>query len=162
MSCDRLARSRSSKVQPTLRRRRSSGGTLAAIATQRARRFTSTFFLMSPDPVESNPANYSVILENHRVRVLKYHDEPGTLTLPHDHPDSVMITASSFRRRLIQGERTAEMDIPAGRAMWLAAQSHAGHNIGETDTDVFFVELKEPAPAGNSASTGALGPVDAS
>jgi len=117
---------------------------------------------MSPDPVESNPANYSVILENHRVRVLKYHDEPGTLTLPHDHPDSVMITASSFRRRLIQGERTAEMDIPAGRAMWLAAQSHAGHNIGETDTDVFFVELKEPAPAGNSASTGALGPVDVS
>jgi hypothetical protein len=116
---------------------------------------------MSPDPVETNPNNYSVVFENERVRVLKYHDEPGTLTLPHDHPDSVMITASSFRRELIQGERTAEVEIPAGRAMWLAAQSHAGHNIGETDTEVFFVELKEPAPVANSAGADALGPVDA-
>ncbi|MBC7297405.1 MAG: cytoplasmic protein [Demequina sp.] len=113
---------------------------------------------MSPDPVATNPKHYSVVFENERVRVLKYHDEPGTLTLPHDHPDSVMITASSFRRELIQGERKAEVDLPAGRAVWLAAQSHAGHNIGETDTDVFFVELKEPAPAGISAGTDALGP----
>ena len=44
--------------------------------------------------------------------------------------------------------------------MWLAAQSHAGHNIGDTDTEVFFVELKEPAPAGSSARADALGPVD--
>lgn len=117
---------------------------------------------MSPDPVETNPANYSVMFENDRVRVLKYHDVPGTVTLPHDHPDSVMITASSFRRELIHGERTAEVEIPAGRAMWLAAQSHAGHNIGETDTDVFFVELKEPAPDGRSASAAPLGPVDGS
>ncbi len=114
---------------------------------------------MSTDPVETNPQNYSVIFENERVRVLKYHDEPGTLTLPHDHPDSVMITASNFRRELIQGERTAEVDLPAGRAMWLAAQSHAGHNIGETDTDVFFVELKEPAPTSSAVETDPLGPV---
>lgn len=115
---------------------------------------------MSPDPVESNPDHYSVIFENERVRVLKYHDVPGTLTLPHDHPDSVMITASNFRRELIQGERKAEVELPAGRALWLAAQSHAGHNIGDTDTDVLFVELKEPAPAGGAAAVNALGPVD--
>jgi len=114
---------------------------------------------MSPDPVETNPDHYSVIFENERVRVLKYHDVPGTFTLPHDHPDSVMITASSFRRELIQGERRAEVEIPAGRAMWLAAQSHAGHNIGDTDTDVFFVELKEPAPPWGGAATDALGPL---
>lgn len=92
--------------------------------------------------------------------MLKYHDEPGTLTLPHDHPDSVMITASSFRRELIQGDRMVEVELPAGRAVWLAAQSHAGHNIGETDTDVFFVELKEPAPLGSGAATEALGPIN--
>jgi len=45
--------------------------------------------------------------------------------------------------------------------MWLAAQSHARHNIGETDTEVFLVELKEPAPVANSAGADALGPVDA-
>lgn len=91
--------------------------------------------------------------------MLKYHDEPGTLTLPHDHPDSVMITASSFRRELIQGDRMVEVELPAGRAVWLAAQSHAGHNIGETDTDVFFVELKEPAPPGSGAAMEALDPM---
>ncbi len=115
--------------------------------------------VMTIDPVASNPDHYSVLFENERIRVLKYHDKPGTLTLPHDHPDSVMITASSFRRELIQGDRRAEVELPAGRAMWLAAQSHAGHNIGETDTDVFFVELKEPAPASNVAGMDALGPV---
>lgn len=114
---------------------------------------------MSPDPVETNPRHYSVVFENDRVRVLKYHDEPGTLTLPHDHPDSVMITMSSFRRELIQGEHRAEVDIPTGRAMWLAAQSHAGHNIGTTDTDVFFVELKEPAPGGPPTGGASLGPL---
>lgn len=114
---------------------------------------------MSADPVETNPDHYSVIFENDRVRVLKYHDVPGTVTLPHDHPDSVMITASSSRRELIQGERKGEVELPAGKAVWLAAQSHAGHNIGETDTDVYFVELKEPASAASATSSDALGPV---
>ena len=115
--------------------------------------------VMTIDPVASNPDHYSVLFENERVRALKYHDNPGTLTLPHDHPDSVMITASRFRRELIQGDRRAEVELPAGRAAWLAAQSHAGHNIGETDTEVFFVELKEPAPSGSGAAVDALGPV---
>jgi len=115
---------------------------------------------MMIDPVASNPDHYSVLFENERVRVLKYHDEPGTLTLPHEHPDSVMITASSFRRELIQGDRKAEVELPAGRAVWLPAQSHAGHNIGETDTDVFFVELKEPSPVDAAAAGRTLGPVD--
>ncbi len=115
---------------------------------------------MSLDPVETNPDHYSTIFENDRVRVLKYHDVPGTLTLPHDHPDSVMITASSFRRELIQGVRRAEVELPAGKAMWLAAQSHAGHNIGETDTDVYFVELKEPSPMEGASASDALGPIE--
>src|SRR5680860_152713 len=115
--------------------------------------------VMMIDPVASNPDHYSVLFENERVRVLKYHDKPGTVTRPHDHPDSVMITASSFRRELIQGDRRAEVELPAGRAMWLAAQSHAGHNIGETDTDVFFVELKEPAPVAGASGMNPLGPV---
>jgi len=114
---------------------------------------------MSPDPVETNPNHYSVVFENERVRVLRYHDVPGTLTLPHDHPDSVMITASGFRRELIQGDRKVEVELPSGKALWLAAQSHAGHNIGETDTEVFFVELKEPSPAVSATGTDALGPV---
>jgi hypothetical protein len=45
-------------------------------------------------------------------------------------------------------------------ARWLDAQEHSGHNIGDTETHVIFVELKEPRPVNVSAST-RLGPVDA-
>ena len=114
---------------------------------------------MSSDPTESNPRHYRTILENDRVRVLEYSDQPGDNTTPHRHPDSVMITLSSFRRRLQAGDREAEVELEAGVARWLDAQEHSGHNIGGTETHVIFVELKEPRPATGPAST-RLGPVD--
>jgi hypothetical protein len=55
------------------------------------------------DPVVTNPALYKVVLENDRVRVLEHTDEPGDRTTPHEHPDSVMYTLSSFRRQLYSG-----------------------------------------------------------
>ena len=107
------------------------------------------------DPVETNPELYHVVFENDRVRVLEYRDGPGDGTRPHHHPDSVMVTLSSFRRRLQSGDRVAEVEIPAFEARWLDAQEHSGTNIGETATHTMFVELKEPASA---AAPNALGP----
>ncbi len=114
---------------------------------------------MAEDPVVSNPDAYSVIFENDRVRVLEYRDRPGHLTTPHSHPDSVMYTLSSFRRRLHAGDEHRDVEMSAGRAGWLPAQEHAGENIGDTETHVLFVELKEPAPgATDGAAPGPLGP----
>ena len=112
---------------------------------------------MADDPVASNPDAYSVIFENDRVRVLEYRDRPGHLTTPHAHPDSFMYTLSSFRRRLHghDGE-TRDVEMPSGLAGWLPAQEHAGENIGDTETHVLFVELKEPAVKAGGA--GSLGP----
>ncbi|MDJ0320870.1 cytoplasmic protein [Pseudarthrobacter sp. PS3-L1] len=112
---------------------------------------------MSGDPVQTNPGQYSVLFENDRVRVLEYRDRPGFESVEHSHPDSVMITASSFRRRLSSGGRTVDVDIPAGSAHWLPAQTHSGRNTGQTDTHSFFVELKEPSPH-NPPDGEALGP----
>jgi hypothetical protein len=113
-----------------------------------------------PDPVESNPDLYHVVFENERVRVLEYLDRPGESTTPHSHPDSVMVTLSSFRRRLSSGDREVEVEIPAFQARWLDAQEHSGANIGDTDTHTIFVELKEPDPGHGSESidTATLGP----
>jgi hypothetical protein len=111
---------------------------------------------MSLDPVETNPDLYRVIFENDRVRVLEYTDTPGARTRPHRHPDSVMYTLSSFRRRLILGERRVDVELPAGDVRWLDAQEHAGENIGTTDSHSIFVELKEPGAA--TGPGGALGP----
>lgn len=112
---------------------------------------------MTRDPVESNPDHYRVVFENDRVRVLEYTDSPGDRTTPHRHPDSVMYTLSSFRRRLVAGDATREVELQAGSAGWLPAQEHHGENIGETPTHVIFVELKEPPPASTAASGAGAG-----
>jgi hypothetical protein len=38
------------------------------------------------DPIVTDGDKYSVVLENERVRVLRYHDKPGDRTLQHAHP----------------------------------------------------------------------------
>jgi hypothetical protein len=101
---------------------------------------------MADDPVESNPDHYRVVMENDRVRVLEYTDQPGDRTTPHVHPDSVMITLSDFKRRLMQGERSVDVELEAGLSRWLAAQEHSGENIGTTPTHVMLIELKESPP----------------
>ena len=103
---------------------------------------------MSLDPTATDPDKYTVIFENERVRVLDYLDHPGDHTHPHDHPDSVMVTLSSFRRRLIRGEAQRDVELAAGLATWLPAQQHAGENVGDTETHSIFIELKEPGPVG--------------
>lgn len=97
---------------------------------------------MSMDPIETNPESYKVVFENDQVRVLEYLDQPGHLTKPHQHPDSVMYTLSSFSRRLHANGTTRDVEIASGTTSWLSAQIHAGENIGNTDTHVIFVELK--------------------
>lgn len=116
---------------------------------------------MAKDPVETNPENYHVVFENERVRVLEYTDEPGNITTEHNHPDSVMITASDFRRRISANGRSVEVDLPAGAVRWLPAQDHVGTNIGQTNTHSFFVELKEVTPSAPDGSNTTLGPATA-
>lgn len=97
---------------------------------------------MSLDPVQSNPDHYKLVFENDRVRVLEYTDAPGDRTTPHMHPDSVMYTLSSFRRRLHAGDAHRDVELTAGATNWLPAQEHSGENVGDTPTHVIFVELK--------------------
>ena len=103
------------------------------------------------DPTATDPDKYRVVFENERVRVLEYKDAPGEATSPHDHPDSVMVTLSSFGRRLVgaSGE-SRDVRLEPGEVRWLDAQTHSGENIGDSPTHVVFVELKEGA-AGDEA-----------
>jgi hypothetical protein len=96
------------------------------------------------DPVVTDGDKYSVVLENERVRVLRYHDKPGDRTLQHAHPDYVLYAESSFRRRLTFPDgRKQEVEVKAGSIVWMKGHMHIGENIGDTNTDVIFVELKE-------------------
>jgi hypothetical protein len=110
------------------------------------------------DPVQTDPALYRVLFENDRVRVLEYRDHPGDRTHAHTHPDSVMVTLSSFRRRLWSGGAEVELELPQYHARWVGAQEHSGMNIGESQTHSIFVELKEHATMGGGPNP--LGPSD--
>jgi hypothetical protein len=111
--------------------------------------------MSSDDPAVTDPDHYKVIFENDRVRVLEYRDQPGGKTHPHLHPDSVMYTLTSFRRRISDGDRHVDVEIPAGTVRWVGAQAHSGQNTGDTETHSIFVELKEPC---SSISDTMLGP----
>jgi beta-alanine degradation protein BauB len=108
-----------------------------------------------PDPTVTDPDKYKVVFENERVRVLEYRDEPGESTSPHEHPDSIMYTLSSFERRLIgAGGESRNVTLGSGEVRWLDAQTHSGHNTGDTPTHVLFVEFKEPREPTNAESLG--------
>lgn len=109
------------------------------------------------DPVVTDPDHYTVLWENDRVRVLEYRDLPGESTHVHAHPDSVMITLSSFERVISSGGREAPVKLDAGQARWVDAQSHQGRNVGQTETHSLFVELKEPRSVAR-VGTPTLGP----
>jgi beta-alanine degradation protein BauB len=110
------------------------------------------------DPTVTDPTLYRVIFENERVRVLRYRDEPGDRTHVHRHPDSVMVTLGTFRRRITAGDRSAEVELRGGEARWVSAQEHAGENIGDSVSHSIFIELKEPRPATTPAVGAPLGP----
>ena len=111
--------------------------------------------MSSTDPTVTDPDLYTVIFENDRVRVLEYRDQPGARTHPHRHPDSVMVTLSSFQRRVSSNGRSVDVVLDAGEARWVGAQEHVGENTGWTGTHSIFVELKEGT---GSTSDDALGP----
>jgi len=103
-----------------------------------------------PDPLETDADKYHLLLENAFVRVLRYHDQPGDSTHPHHHPCFVMYALGDFERELtFQDGSHRTRAFHAGDAVWMPAQTHTGHNTGNTPTEALLVELK--APCGHSA-----------
>jgi beta-alanine degradation protein BauB len=101
-----------------------------------------------PDPTVTDGDKYHVILENSRVRVLRYQDRPGDKTKPHHHAEFVLYALASFRRRLSFPDGSVrERDFKPGDVIWMPDQVHVGENVGATDTDVIIVENKLAAGA---------------
>jgi hypothetical protein len=101
--------------------------------------------LAAQDPLLTDGDKYTLVLENDRVRVLEYRDEPGEKTSMHSHRAFVLRALSSFQRRLTFADgHSMERSFVEGETLWMEAQSHIGENIGTTDTHVLLVELLEP------------------
>jgi len=100
------------------------------------------------DPIHTDPEKYTVVFENDRVRVLRYHDRPGERTTMHHHPDMVVVAITPFKRRITLPDGTSKLrTFAAGDFVWNPDQGHVGENVGDTESNVLLVELKEPRPA---------------
>lgn len=96
------------------------------------------------DAVNTDGDKYKVLLENERVRVLEYHDRPGERTHQHRHPAFVLYAIEPFKRTITLPDGKVIMrEFKAGEVLWSEAQTHIGENVGQTDTHVIMVELKQ-------------------
>jgi beta-alanine degradation protein BauB len=95
------------------------------------------------DPVHTDGDKYKVKFENEQVRVLEYRDKPGERTHEHTHPNFVLYTVSSFKRRIsLPDGKSIIREFKGGEIMWSGAQTHIGENVGDTPTHVIIIELK--------------------
>jgi quercetin dioxygenase-like cupin family protein len=98
------------------------------------------------DPLFAAKNNYSLVFENDRVRVLRFHVGPGARLEAHGHPNAVVISLSEFdSRNAAPGKRSATRRSKTGEARWEESTAHMVENVGATEMDGLMIELKSPA-----------------
>ena len=94
-------------------------------------------------PTDTDPDKYKIIMENDHVRVYDYKDKPGDITKMHHHDAFVLHALSPFKRRIhFKNGTSVERECKGGETFWSDAQDHIGENIGNTDTHVLIIEVK--------------------
>lgn len=97
------------------------------------------------DPVSIYPANYQVMIENDRVRVMDFRLRKGDTEDFHSHPAHVLYVLEPFTIMFkLPGGRTATRQVKAGEVLFSEAVTHSPTNIGETDAHGILIELKTP------------------
>jgi len=98
------------------------------------------------DPVPIYPANYTVMIENDRVRVMDFRLRKGDREDFHSHPAHVLYVLEPFRIsfRFPDG-RAGTREVKAGEVLYSDAVTHSPTNIGDTDAHGILIELKTPA-----------------
>ena len=99
------------------------------------------------DPVKVDSAHYKVIAKNANVRVLKISYAVGGKSVPHAHPDAIVVPLTTSKVRFANADGTSrEEELAAGTAMYSPAGVHTPTNIGKTAVDAILVEFKGAQP----------------
>ncbi len=95
------------------------------------------------DPIEVSPANYRLLLENDRVRVVEMTLRPGEIDEMHSHPSETVyfIKGGAVRVHAPDGG-TAEVEFPDGGVMWHEPWTHRVENVGRSELRAVIVEDK--------------------
>jgi quinol monooxygenase YgiN/quercetin dioxygenase-like cupin family protein len=97
------------------------------------------------DPVPLYPDNYTVLVENDRVRVMDFRLRKGDTERLHSHPAHVLYVLEPFTVKFTLGDGTVRTrQAKAGEVLFSEAVTHSPVNIGETDAHGILIELKQP------------------
>ena len=120
---------------------------MTGIVTFAALLVFATGNVQAQDPVKAASKNFTVLLENERVRVLDFHSTAGQKIPMHSHPAyvSYSLSGSGKTRFTAPDGKTTEQPANTGQATWHDAGTHASEYIGPGATHVLLVELKPPA-----------------
>jgi quinol monooxygenase YgiN/quercetin dioxygenase-like cupin family protein len=111
---------------------------------------------LGQDPVPLYPENYTVVLENDRVRVVDFRLRKDATENAHSHPAHVLYVIAPFKVRFTFPDgRTGIREVKAGDILFSEAVTHATENIGGTDAHGILVELKTSPGMGRASGTSA-------
>jgi quercetin dioxygenase-like cupin family protein len=101
----------------------------------------------SIDPVVAFPNNYSVIMENDTVRVLKITYAPGDKTAMHHHPDAIVVALTGTTTKFTMPDgSTQDVALAADAGNYMPGGEHSPENVGGSALDAILVEFKKPQP----------------
>ncbi|MCI4350771.1 MAG: hypothetical protein L3K15_04590 [Thermoplasmata archaeon] len=98
---------------------------------------------MSLDPVVVASKQYSVVVDNDRVRVLRISYGPYEKGAMHSHPDCVLVCLTEMNGTFSYPDgRSEEVVVPAGTATFMPANTHQPTNTTANRFEGYLIELK--------------------
>lgn len=98
---------------------------------------------MGLDPVVVAGKQYTVVMENDRVRVLRINYGPFERGPMHFHPDSVLVTLTEMNGTFRYPDgKSDDAVVPAGEIMYQPATTHEPENKTPNRFEGYLVELK--------------------
>ena len=84
-----------------------------------------------------------VLLENDQVRVVQIETAPGEVTPWHSHPDYLLYALTDGKLETTEkGKPATVLNLKAGEALFMPAETHMAKNIGTTTVKLVLTELK--------------------
>ena len=90
----------------------------------------------------ASPEQYTLLLENESVLVLKMVLQPGESDQIHHHNNETVYFQRGGRLTITEAGKPFTVDIPDGHVMWHRAWTHQVTNVGATEVIAIIVEEK--------------------
>lgn len=111
---------------------------------------------LAQDPAVVAPDFYQCTFENEHARLCEVSFKPGATIPSHSHPQHLVyaLTPGKLRIHTVGAAEPADVEVTAGQAMWLNAETHRGTNTGDAELRLLVVEFKQLKRADGEGDAG--------